>query len=103
MAAFRPNLIRSVAPANAAIVLIASRKGWPEASRSVCPSKSTPDSSHKSTQCQNARGSENGNAPIPSPIRIAMPHDTFARGVDRFRTMPRVPRWKPIPRSSNRS
>ena len=70
---FMPNLSRSVAPASAAIRLIVSSCGRGEASlaskRSDCHSESTSPSSHSSTQRQNARVEENGNAAIPSPTR----------------------------------
>ena len=70
---FMPNLRRSVAPASAAMRLIASSWGSGAAAvatrRSDCQMESTSRSSQSSIQRQKARAEENGNAATPRPMR----------------------------------
>ena len=79
-----PNLSRSVAPASAAIVLIASSCGCGEISRSDCQIESMSHSSQSSTHSRKARAEANGNAAMPSPMRalIAAPPCPCSRVAD---------------------
>ena len=72
---FIPNLIRSVAPATAAIAVIGSSAICGPASRSLNQIESTSLSSHRSTQRKNEAGVVRRSNAAPSPMRtlIAMP------------------------------
>ncbi len=63
-----PNFSRLVRPARAASMVMHSRIGSLDTSRSVCHRLSTFPASHRSTQRQKAGAPENGNSVMPRPI-----------------------------------